>query len=301
MRPVWHRPTPSNAGGAEAVFPAIAMVRHPFYAPSPALRPFIRCIQLLENTTPAQHSGPRRVTPDGCTELNFNLGDPVVRTGSGGDTAVLDPCYVVARHQRSYHLRRTGVVRVVSVRFQPWGLRGAAGVPAQALADGTAPGEAVFGASVHGLQERLALAPDMPTMLAELDRYFLPRLHHAQLDPLVVDIAQEIERAQGRIAIGGLPALAALSLRRVQQRFKERMGLPPKAYARLVRFQHALAHWRQGVAPHDVVFASGYADQAHFVHEFTQFAGISPTRYRREAQPLNDAMRFDALAARAAG
>jgi AraC-like DNA-binding protein len=63
--------------------------------------------------------------------------------------------------------------------------------------------------------------------------------------------------------------------------FREQVGLTPKLFYRLHRFQGVL--WQTALgAPvdwSDVALAGGYCDQAHLAHEFRDFSGISPTAY----------------------
>ena len=69
--------------------------------------------------------------------------------------------------------------------------------------------------------------------------------------------------------------------------FKEAVGLSPKRYARLLRFQAVLARLnaapgldRRPAALIDLALAAGYSDQAHMQREFREFAGVTPTQYR---------------------
>ena len=58
--------------------------------------------------------------------------------------------------------------------------------------------------------------------------------------------------------------------------------MTPKPFCRVLRFQRALtqAHAAVDVNWTDVALASGYCDQAHFIHDFRAFSGLTPTGYR---------------------
>ena len=64
------------------------------------------------------------------------------------------------------------------------------------------------------------------------------------------------------------------------------VGLTPKLFCRIQRFQHVLAELkaRRTIEWADVAYSCGYFDQAHFVHDFQEFSGLNPTAYAR-AQP----------------
>jgi AraC-like DNA-binding protein len=55
------------------------------------------------------------------------------------------------------------------------------------------------------------------------------------------------------------------------------VGLTPKVYSRLCRFQNALQrlHSDRELDLADVAVSLGYFDQAHFAHEFRAIAGIT--------------------------
>ncbi len=93
----------------------------------------------------------------------------------------------------------------------------------------------------------------------------------------------------GRIAVAELAAAVGWSNKHLISRFREQIGLPPKAVARIVRFQRAMEMLRHGVPGFvDVALACGYYDQAHFNREFRALAGISPSRLLAARRPAGD-------------
>ena len=274
------------------------MIKHRYFTPSAPLRGSIVCFEVIENTNVAQEGSLQRVTPEGCLELNFNLADPLLRTADDGEASRLDGCYAVSRASRSYFVQRTGAARVASVRFHPWGAHQFTPMPMDLLADSAVDGIELFGSGIRELHDRLGEIPDADVAVAELDRFFFRALGTARAtDPLVEDAVRRMAQAKGALTMCELHARYGITPRRMQQRFKTRIGMSPKHYARLMRFQHALFGLLKGDPSMDVAFTAGYFDQPHFVREFTAFAGISPSRYVKEAHPLNDAMLLGASAA----
>jgi AraC-like DNA-binding protein len=72
-----------------------------------------------------------------------------------------------------------------------------------------------------------------------------------------------------------------VSPRWLTQVFRAEVGLTPKRYQRIQRFQAALCRIERNkhIDWADIAFASGYFDQAHFIHDFRAFSGLSPTDY----------------------
>ena len=73
-----------------------------------------------------------------------------------------------------------------------------------------------------------------------------------------------------------------ISQRRFIQLFTDHVGLTPKLFCRIRRFQNVLRLVRTGEPFQwaDVALASGYYDQSHFIHDFTEFSGFTPKAYR---------------------
>jgi transcriptional regulator GlxA family with amidase domain len=70
-----------------------------------------------------------------------------------------------------------------------------------------------------------------------------------------------------------------LGIRQFERRFRSEIGIPPRLYARIVRFEAALR--RKAATPAmrwtDIAHALGYHDQMHMVHDFNRLSGDSPT------------------------
>ncbi|MGN0076105.1 MAG: helix-turn-helix domain-containing protein [Parafannyhessea sp.] len=94
---------------------------------------------------------------------------------------------------------------------------------------------------------------------------------------------QEIQRTGGRATVASVAQEAGVSPRYLRRAFAEVHGFSPKLYARFVRFQHAMsliAHPREGASASEIALACGYNDQSHLVHEFDDFAGMTPGQFR---------------------
>jgi transcriptional regulator GlxA family with amidase domain len=79
------------------------------------------------------------------------------------------------------------------------------------------------------------------------------------------------------------------SRRHVTERFRRQLGITPKAYARLLRFQEATALLMQPESTGslaDVAMSSGYYDQSHLSRDFTALAGMTPGAYAADAKEI---------------
>jgi AraC-like DNA-binding protein len=88
-----------------------------------------------------------------------------------------------------------------------------------------------------------------------------------------------LELSDGAVPIGELAAELGWSRRHLAVRFREELGMAPKALARLLRFERAVKRLRAGDELADLALDAGYYDQAHFNRDFRAFAGTTPTQY----------------------
>ena len=136
------------------------------------------------------------------------------------------------------------------------------------------------------LRQRLGEQRNWMRRLDLAEKFVMARLHGAPPPDRALDWAyRQIRGSHGRVRIGRLASELDWSRKHLSQRFKEQLGMGPKAIARMVRFHNALALARRGASPDwaDIAADCGYADQAHLAREFSQFAGASPTRLQAKA------------------
>jgi AraC-like DNA-binding protein len=171
-----------------------------------------------------------------------------------------------------------GTVSVL-VRFTPQGAS-CLGVPPAELAGTSASLEDILPAArVERLREALADAGDRATCVSLVEDLLLGL-------PLVTD--HLVEHALTRLASGADDAQVAavarelgVSERQLERRMLQRVGLTPKRFATLSRFQRALALVRAGRPLGDVAWLAGYCDPSHLVREVRRFTGMTPGELAR--------------------
>ena len=131
------------------------------------------------------------------------------------------------------------------------------------------------------LREQLEATPSLAQRLAIFEDVLASRLPALRsIDPLV---AETLFRLDLGMPVGRIVAESGFSHRHIVRVFTESVGVPPKTYFRLGRFNRTLRHLH--AAPHaalaDVAALMGYADQAHMSREFHEFAGLTPRRFLR--------------------
>ncbi len=162
----------------------------------------------------------------------------------------------------------------------PLGARRFFGMPMSEITGQTVELEDLIGPAAGELAERLAEAPDWATRIDLFERAIAERVLAAP--PVASELEWAWERlleSDGAAPIGELAAELGWSRRHLAVRFREELGMPPKALARLLRFERAAARLRAGDELADLALDAGYYDQAHFNRDFRAFAGTTPTEY----------------------
>jgi AraC-like DNA-binding protein len=72
--------------------------------------------------------------------------------------------------------------------------------------------------------------------------------------------------------------------------FSEHIGISPKQYLKIIRFQFAIFQKQQNANMNllDVSFKSGYYDQSHFINDFKSLSGLTPKQYFSKNEACSD-------------
>lgn len=184
-------------------------------------------------------------------------------------------------HYRETRLYLGGDIHVFTIRFQPGGLHTLYGLPMTDLVNQGAPAPDVIGTGADRLRDAVRQASDFDARVAAAGRWVVEEMENARpLDP-VSNSAQLLARTRGQLRIDMLARRTGLSKRQFTRRFTSQVGLPPKLYARITRFNGVLA--AKAASPQmswtDLAHDAGYADQAHLIRDSQALAGGAPSDF----------------------
>lgn len=134
---------------------------------------------------------------------------------------------------------------------------------------------------LHGFFDILKRTATLDEKIELFYVYFQDNLDHSRVNELTQFMIEEINAQCGNIRISQLADDSNYSERHVSRIFQESMGLSPKAFARVIRFQYALDSLLNmpSHAIGDYFYDLGYSDQAHFQREFKQYTGTTPKNF----------------------
>lgn len=265
--------------------------------PSPHLRPFLRLLWAsAPEGTPDTRTGAREhVLPTGGMHLVFRLSGPPLRLFD--DTCDLRGHTVghaiVGGARAAFYLRDVSVAtRSVGAQLHPGAARLLLGAPEDALSGRHTPLDALWGErQTADALEQLHASSDDPArqldvfealLTRRLAAAALPRTSPRGLHPAVAASLGQMTR-DTPASIATLVARSGYSHRRFIALFRAAVGLAPKEYARVMRFDRVLALAADDPAHAwaDIALAAGYSDQAHLSREFSALAGLSPQAWRQ--------------------
>jgi AraC-like DNA-binding protein len=227
-----------------------------------------------------------RALPDGCVEIYINLDRAGRHPFDGQRHATLRPraAWIVGPHASSLLIEKEiADCDIVGARLELGAASAILGVPAGELTGALVDLDAVWGATVGVLRERLAELPRPHLRIALVERTLMERARRARRAPETDVVAAMADALSTRACttIGQLARAFGLSHRRTIDLFDRGVGLKPKALHRVQRLRKVLRAIHAETRPSwtQVAHDSGYYDQAHLINDFYTLAGISPSEY----------------------
>ncbi len=178
--------------------------------------------------------------------------------------------------------------KAVRVGFHPGGLHRLLGLSLADMIDGSYDAEDVFGAEMREVNNKLQEADGFDAIKDVVEQFLLQNARSLkQLLPF--DKAMlALVNSDGIVPIEKIASMASLSLRQFERVSKERIGLPPKLFARIIRFSKAyrLRENHPDISWTKIAYECNYFDQMHLIRDFKQFAGVAPGIIEKELNGL---------------
>lgn len=224
----------------------------------------------------------------------FNLRDDWMRIYDPDDLnryQVYGQAVLSGARTKSFVIDTVQEERVFGIQFQPDGTFPFFRLPASEMENQTIDLLCLWGRAGDELRERLLAAPTIAHMFLLSEKFLLLQLvRPLGLHRAVAFAQQQFCRYPHRVSVGSVVADIGMSQRRFIQLFHEQVGLTKKAFCRVRRFQRILhkVHETREVDWADVALTCGYYDQAHFIHDFRDYSGITRSQYLvRATEHLN--------------
>lgn len=236
------------------------------YLPHIALTPFIEAYWTV-TSQPDAAAFTSRILPDGAVDIICNLGSAVPTPGTD---IVLESAqvYLAGTMTRFSETLISGGALLIGIRFRPGAFSLFYNMPLSGMADQCVLFE-------RSLLDYLI----KPGGIAErLDAFLLKRMKVGQ--QLITAVIADIIRHGGNRRVGELAGDHFITQRTLERMFDQSVGVSPKAFSGIVRFQAVLPHIKKvpaGVSLDAVAVAHGYYDHAHLANDIKKYTGSVPS------------------------
>jgi AraC-like DNA-binding protein len=193
-------------------------------------------------------------------------------------------------HDRPARIVHDGRMTGVEVSLTPLGVRAVLGTRASDLAGSiVALGE--VDRSLEALVERVALSTTPRQRIEHAVRGLLAVARPDATEPTRPEVGFALARLTRGARVDDVAAATGLSRRHLTTLVKAETGLAPKTYHRVARLQRSCSdlkrsarHGRPSLA--EIAVGAGYTDQAHMTRDWTELAGVTPSRWLRHEFPF---------------
>ena len=250
--------------------------------PHPDLDEFIECYWMMysDDSVPIIE----KIIPDGFTEIIFNYRD-VYKSKTSGDWNLQSPNLLAGQLKTFFYLQSTGTTGSIAIKFKPAALTQLFGFRMDQYLDKIVDLDSFPNSEFQQLKERILACVNIGSKIPEdfvkriLDDYFILLIQTASENPLKEPL-KLIFSSHGLATVAEMVAIANVGERQLERLFKKYIGLSPKYYARIIRFNYIFKliqskknSWTE------IVYQSGYYDQSHFIQNFKAFTGEDPSSY----------------------
>jgi AraC-like DNA-binding protein len=246
--------------------------------PSEPLVPWIRSLWYCH--APALTHRRERVLPNGCIEIILNLHrDSLVDCADDGTATVISPAAIVVGARARFEVIDTSdLAELMGIVIRPGGFAGFFRQRADLFFQQSIALENIW--REPSLLDALRETKTPAEKLCMLERSLLRLLRAGASRSSLVDQAMYLFRRR-HLSVAGAASSAGISERRLSQVFREEVGIAPKMWCRIHRFQAATRALYAGadVPWPELALRCGYYDQSHFANDFRAFSGIDPTTY----------------------
>jgi AraC-like DNA-binding protein len=168
----------------------------------------------------------------------------------------------------------------IKVGFQPSGLYRLLGVPLnEYLLDGVAESRYLLDKDIVFINEQLQAARTYDQMVQIVEGFLLTKLNQFRPNLPIDSVLTTIIQKGGLMSVDEMASTACIGFRQLERQFQQRIGMPPKFFARLTRFANAwgMKEGNPDASWTNIAYQSGYFDQMHFIRDFKEFAGVTPS------------------------
>lgn len=246
--------------------------------PDPELKHIVEGIWVQEdhnNTAPGDNTA-TTVLPVPKIDFLFHYLDPFIEV-TDQEEKELPKFFICGHRTKPVKVKAKGKTGIIIVSMYPWGASKFLNEPVNCLTNQSIDLFEIYHAGkLNYLQDVLISDSPVINKVNAVQSFPKKAIKETRNDRLVSDIVANVNSYQGNISITRLAEHYSMSRRHLTRIFRNVVGLSPKEFSKIIRFQKAVYAQRAGLNWERISFNLGYYDQPHYIKEIKQYTGKSP-------------------------
>ncbi|MEI5908972.1 helix-turn-helix domain-containing protein [Bacillus spongiae] len=240
------------------------------YKPTPSLHPYIYCYW---SATPYEEQITEytyEIIPDGCTDILYEY-DKINQTSSIKYFGIFESPFKITEQYNPGKI-------TFGIRFYTGSSAYFISERAKDTAENAVDLNQLISPAIKNLHHELYQAKNINNMIVACDEVFTQAIKKGKLlhqNSLLNNILYQIVTGRGNYSIEELSKKEVIGQRRMNRLFEERIGLSPKKFSQVIRFQTVLADWLYKLPAE--FLADEYYDQSHMIKDFKRRIGRKPS------------------------
>lgn len=251
------------------------------YKPREELRHYVRYYWTLKSDEPF-----RVLTfPIGCPQMIFHRGMPLYIPELSSRH---DKFTVSGQVNFPAHIASDGNTEMIVAVFYPHTIGLFIDTPPSAFYNQEVSGYDIENRELSQLADLIFECKDSEPAISLIEQWLTSRIKPSlNIKRIGVTITTMLFNPSTQV--GRLAEITCLGKKQFMRVFRECVGMNPKEYGRIVRFQRALRMMQLGSRDYtDIAYANGYADQSHFIRDFHKFSAMTPRQLAEYQTPYSD-------------
>lgn len=255
------------------------------YLPGPTIAPYIESIFHFKDFMP-DHSM-ERVVPTGHVFIIFEL-DGYVRHTFDNDSlqpsASYSKVWVSGMHRNHISISAHQNSEMFVIQFKPFGGHAFFPETMETYAEQVLSANDIFGTRILTLQDDLVNTTTHTEKFALAEAWLMNQFKPERTpSPALLHFVQDLQK-EPVAHLNDLMEHYRKSQKHLIDQFKKHLGLTPKYYQRILRFNEILLRIKeeQKISWAEIAYSCGYSDQSHFIKEFRHFSGFNPSEFIKQ-------------------
>ena len=259
-----------------------------FYKPCKLLQPYVRYYWVFSSNQMLN----TYTFPIGCPQIIFHKRTPLYIPELDTTQSRLT---ISGQVNFSSHLHADEEIEMIVVVFHPHTINMFLNTPASAFYNQEISGYDIEDEQLNELAMQVLECEDNSLCVNLIENWLLDRLSNRSYDTIYrvnrMNVAIEQLCTAHQPLVTDLASTCCLGKKQFEREFNLHIGMNPKEYARIVRFQKALKlmqHQQGKINQADLAYTCGYSDQSHLIREFRKLCGYTPLTLLEVATPYSD-------------